>query len=78
MARSLRTKLESSSLASITHDPKEHMLDVQFRRTGHVYRYFDVPRTIYNALLESDSQDAFLNQIIKPNFESVRMEIPFI
>lgn len=69
--------LESSSLASITYDPKEQMLDVQFRRTGHVYRYFDVPRAMYRALIEAESQGAFLNQVIKPNFEYVRLEIPF-
>lgn len=76
MARLIRTPLESSSLASITYDPKDGLLEVEYRRTGYFYRYFDVPRVIYRALIEAESKGAFLNQVIKPNFEYVRADIP--
>ena len=76
MARLIRTSLESSSLASITYDPKDGLLEVEYRRTGRFYHYFDVPRAIYRALMDADSKGAFLNQIIKPNFDYVCVDIP--
>ena len=76
MARRIRTRLDSSSLALITYDPNDHTLDVVYRRTGYCYRYFDVPREIHRALIETDSKGAFVNQVIKPNFEYARAEIP--
>jgi hypothetical protein len=76
MARLIRTDLESSSLASITYDPKAGLLEVVFRRTGHVYDYFGVPRAIYRALMDADSKGTFLNQVIKPNFDHARVDFP--
>lgn len=76
MARLINTQLESSSIASLTYDPRDGLLQVVFRRTGHVYHYFDVPRATYRALMEADSKGAFLNQIMKPNFDYARVDIP--
>ena len=76
VARLLRTRLDSSSLASITYDSTAEILEVEFRRTGHLYHYFDVPRALYPELLASDSKGAFLNEVIKPNFDYVRVDIP--
>jgi len=68
--------LESSSIASITYDPEDGLLEVEFRRTGHLYDYFDVPRATYRALMEAESKGAFLNHIIKPNFDHARVDFP--
>lgn len=76
MARLLRTRLESSSLVSITYDPDDELLEVEFRRTGHLYDYFDVPRSVYRALMNADSKGAFLNRMIKPNFDHARVDFP--
>jgi len=76
MARFLKTSVDSDSLAVITYVPKSRLLEVVFRRTGHVYDYFDVPRATYKALMAAESKGAFLNQIIKPNFDHVRVEFP--
>lgn len=42
-----------------------------------MYIYFGVPREMYRALMDADSKGAFLNQVLKPNFEYARVEIPF-
>lgn len=76
MARLIRTIPDSSSLASIVYDPSDGTLEIVYRRTGYCYRYFDVPRDIHKALIETDSIGSFLNQVIKPNFEYVRADIP--
>jgi KTSC domain-containing protein len=76
MARLIRTRLESSSIASITYDPEDGLLEVEFRRTGHLYDYFDVPRATYRALMEAESKGAFLNRIIKPIFDHARVDFP--
>lgn len=76
MARLIRTRLDSDSLATVTYDSSDGALEVQFRRTGHFYRYFDVPRDVYDALMDAESKGAFLNQVIKPAFECVRVDIP--
>ncbi len=76
MARLLRTKLDSSSIEWITYDPGQRVLEVMFRRTGHTYNFYDVPRTTYREFMETDSKGAFLNRVIKPNFEYVRVDIP--
>jgi hypothetical protein len=76
MARIIKTRLDSSSIASIAYDPNAELLEVQFRRTGHFYDYLDVPLETYRALMASDSKGAFLNEIIKPNFDHLRAEFP--
>ncbi len=115
--RVIKTRLDSSSIASIAYAPDEELLEVQFRRTGHYYDYFGVPEESptllrgrrprpgaspasptgaagarrgssgrpasdagaappYQALMESDSKGAFVNQVIKPNFDNIRVDFP--
>lgn len=77
MAKPIRTSLESSSIAEITYKPDTGLLEVRYRRTGRTYDYFDVPKEIYEALMNADSKGAFLNQVIKPNYDYARVEFPF-
>lgn len=69
----LKNAVASSSLTSITYVPKDRLLEVVFRRTGHIYDYFGVPRETYEALMAADSKGAFLNQVIKPAFHHTRV-----
>ena len=76
MSRLIRTALESSSIAAVVYDPSDGTLEIEYRRTGHVYRYFDVSRAMYRALMDADSKGAFLNQVIKSNCDYTRIDIP--
>lgn len=62
-----RVPQESSTIASIGYFPQEHMLELEFRESGHVYRYFDVPAGEYAAFLAAGSKGTYLNQVFKPH-----------
>lgn len=76
MAKVIRTRFESSSIAEVSYNPDTGLLEVRYRRTGHTYDYFDVPMDVYRALMEADSKGAFLSQVIKPNYDYARVEFP--
>ena len=40
------------------------MLEIEFRN-GHVYRYFAVPKSTYDALIAAESKGTFVNQRIR-------------
>ncbi len=61
-----RVPLESSSIASIAYAPQERVLELEFRQSGEVYQYFDVPAEGYAAFLAADSKGTYLNQQFKP------------
>ena len=62
------TKLESSQLSEVGHDPELSLLYIRFR-DGHLYRYFHVSRAAYDALRKSESPGKFFHQKIRPVFE---------
>jgi hypothetical protein len=57
-----RVPVSSSNIASVGYDDKTHTLEVEFH-SGHVYQYFDVPRTIFDGLLSAGSVGQYFNQI---------------
>lgn len=60
------TKVNSSSIESIAHDGS--ILEIKFLHGG-VYRYDDVPKHIYEALMASDSHGSFFHRHIKENYK---------
>ena len=60
-----RVLLESSSIASIGYAPQERMLELEFRQSGQIYQYFDVPAEEFAAFLTADSKGTYLNQVFK-------------
>jgi hypothetical protein len=72
----IRTRVDSSSIESVTYDPSDGAFEVNFRRTGHCYRYFDVPQDIFNAFMKAESKGTYLNQVIKSTFEYTRVDFP--
>jgi KTSC domain len=61
-----RVPVESSSIASIGYAPQERVLELEFRQSGRVYQYFDVPAEEYTAFLAADSKGTYVNQQLKP------------
>lgn len=61
-----RLPVHSSSVAAIGYDARRKILEVEFRESGEVYRYFDVPAEEYKAFLAADSKGTYLNQQFKP------------
>jgi hypothetical protein len=61
-----RNPVRSTSIASIAYLPKERELEIKFRASGDVYRYFDVPAEEYSAFMAAESKGTYLNQAFKP------------
>jgi hypothetical protein len=57
--------VESSAVLAVRYSTAKSALDVCFEE-GRKYRYFEVPRSKYRALLKADSIGAFVNRQIKP------------
>ena len=58
MERMERKSLVSTSLKSAGYDADNKTIEVEFVEGG-IYRYFDVPKEIYEALLKAESKGRF-------------------
>jgi hypothetical protein len=54
------------SIASIGYRRAQQELEIEFRASGDVYRYFDVPAEEYVAFMAAESKGTYLNQVFKP------------
>jgi KTSC domain len=57
----------SSLLASVAYDADHCILQLEFH-SGAVYRYFDVPLSIYQQLMAADSKGSYFNHSIRGCF----------
>lgn len=61
-----RHPVESTTISSLGYDAKKRVMEIEFRASTEVYRYFDVPAEEYDAFLNAESKGVYLNQIFKP------------
>ena len=66
-------RVESSSVDSIGYDPASGKLYVRFLGSGHAYVYYDVPASVYEAFMASNSKGRFVNLRIKGTYEYRRL-----
>ncbi len=59
-----RTSVSSSNLKSVGYDAGSHILEIEFNHGG-IYQYFDVPSTVYEALMSAASKGTYFDQNIK-------------
>jgi hypothetical protein len=59
------THVASSAVRAVRYHSAQNKLDVRFEE-GREYRYGNVPRSKFRALLEADSIGEFVNREIKP------------
>ena len=67
-----RERVESSGLASVGYSKRRHVLEIEFTN-GSVYRYVDVPPSVYRDLLSTDSKTGYYASRIKKNYRSIRV-----
>ena len=60
---------ESTMIKSIEYWPKAKELFVEFRKTGKVYSYQDVPAALFNEFMGADSKGKYFNQFIKTKYQ---------
>jgi hypothetical protein len=59
-----RTTLESRTVASAGYDGPSSTMELEFVE-GRIYRYFVVPRSVFDALLAADSAGRFFQEHIR-------------
>jgi hypothetical protein len=60
-----RTRVISTSIASLGYEAGTRALEIEFKDNGEVYRYFDVPLSEYEAFLQAPSKGTYLNRVFK-------------
>lgn len=68
-----RKHVSSSAISSIGYDPKSATLEVEFRG-GRVYEYYEVPKKVYESLMEAPSKGQYLSRRIRDRFPFTRRD----
>jgi hypothetical protein len=67
-----RVSIKSENLASVGYDDTTSTLEIEFRN-GHLYRYFVVPKRVYDELRLSPSPGNFFTSRIKDRYTFQRL-----
>jgi hypothetical protein len=74
----VEVRVRSSNIFSIGYDRRQEILYVKFYRRerlgSDLYRYFDVPETLFQAFMEAESKGRFANQHVYGRFRFERVE----
>lgn len=62
-----RKSVSSSNITSIGYDLDSETLEIEFHNGG-VYQYFDVPKGVYDELMDAGSHGSYLASNIKGVF----------
>jgi hypothetical protein len=58
----------STAISRIAYEDETRTLSVWFRESGELYRYYEVPRRIYDAFRKAGSKGRFFNHYIKDRY----------
>lgn len=67
-----QASLDSSSLQSVGYSAEAGTLEITFR-SGAIYRYSEVPRHVYQALLDASSKGRYFTAVIRSSFRFERI-----
>ena len=70
-----REYVESIALATVGYSKKLHILELEFIN-GALYRYLDVPASIYREMMSADSKTRYYDFNIKGKYRSLRLRPP--
>jgi hypothetical protein len=59
----------STDLKSVGYDAIAHVLEVELQ-SGPIFRYFDVPMSVYDALMSAPSKSRYFNDNVQGKYES--------
>ena len=65
-----RQPIESTAMARIGYSKRRHILEIEFVN-GAVYRYLDVPVTVYRDLISAESKARFYDSNVRRHYRSV-------
>jgi hypothetical protein len=65
------TEVNSSNINKVGYDDNNLLVEY---KSGVLYKYLNVPKKLYEELLNSESKGRFMNSNIKGNFEYSKIE----
>jgi len=68
-----RDTVDSKMIASIGYDQSSGTVEVEFRSSGQVWQYYDVPESTYNEVRAAGSLGKAFNAMIKNHFREARV-----
>ena len=69
-----RQPVSSSNISSIGYDPESRTLEIEFLSGGGIYQYFNVPESIYNALMAKSSYGSYFHRHIKDQYQWAKIQ----
>jgi len=72
ISRIPRQAVQSTAIAKVGYSKRRHILEIEFVN-GAVYRYFEVPTSVYRDLMSADSKARYYDFNIKGHFRSVSL-----
>jgi hypothetical protein len=70
ISRIPRHSVQSSAIAKVGYSKRRHILEIEFVN-GAVYRYLDVPISVYRDLMSAESKARFYDSNIRRHYHSV-------
>lgn len=67
-----REAVNSSGIATIGYSKRLHALEIEFIN-GAIYRYFEVPPSLYRSLIAAESKARFYDQNIRGKYRSAHV-----
>jgi hypothetical protein len=67
-----RERVESSAIATVGYSKKLHALEIEFLN-GAIYRYLEVPGSVYRDLLGAESKARFYDKNVRRKYRSMRV-----
>jgi hypothetical protein len=68
-----RQQVQSSALQSVGYDPKNKVLELEFRDSGGVWQYFKLPSTVYNKFIHAPSLGNYFVSKIKDKYREMKV-----
>ena len=68
-------EFEASAVSWARYSLSTRTLELGFR-SGRTYRYFEVPQTVFDWLLQSESKGTYVNRLIKDRYEFEEVHAP--
>jgi len=68
-----RAAVDSETIASIGYEGRRCELDIEFRESGDVYRYFEVSAEEHKEFMAAESKGTYLNRVFKAKGHPYRL-----
>jgi hypothetical protein len=67
-----REPVQSTALASVGYSKRLHALEIEFRN-GAIYRYLEVPASVYRSLRNASSKARYYDENIRHKYRSLHV-----